>query len=90
VKRLLQSTYVDDIVTGADSDEVAFELYTQSKMIFRLGGFNLRKFLSNNRALQTAAEKPPDYNPSPASNQAVREEVKVLGVTWDPDSDFLI
>jgi hypothetical protein len=52
VKHLLQSTYVDDIVTGADSDEVTFELYTQSKMIFRLGGFNLRKFLSNSRVLQ--------------------------------------
>ena len=49
VKRLLQSTYVDDIISGANS---AFELYTQSKEIFRQGGFNLRKFLSNSQALQ--------------------------------------
>ena len=31
VKRILRSTYVDDIFSGADSDEEAFELYTQAK-----------------------------------------------------------
>ena len=37
VKRLSQSTYVDDIVTGADSIEEAFEPYKQAKDIFRQG-----------------------------------------------------
>ena len=31
VNRLLNSTYVDDIVTGADSEEAAFNLYAQAK-----------------------------------------------------------
>lgn len=53
VKCLLQSTYVDDIVAGADSDDGAFELYAQAKGIFHQGGFNLRNFLSNSQALQT-------------------------------------
>ena len=78
VKRL-QSTYVDDIISGADSDEEAFELYTQAKEIFRQGGFNLRKFLSNSRPLQTkidSAEKLPDSDPSTDSTPATRE-VKV-------------
>ena len=52
VKRLLRSTYVDDIVTGADSDEAAFNLYMQTKDMFRSGGFNLRKFLTNSKELQ--------------------------------------
>ena len=38
VRCLLNSTYVDDIVTGADSNEAAFELYFQSKDMFRQGG----------------------------------------------------
>ena len=67
VKRLLRSTCVDDIISGANSDEEAFELYTQAKETFRQGGFNLRKFLSNNRPLQSkidSAEKSPDSDPS--------------------------
>ena len=40
-------------IAGANSDEEAFELYTQAKKIFRQGGFNLRKFLSNSQPLQT-------------------------------------
>ena len=52
VKRLLQSTYVDDIVSGADSEEEAFEMYVQSKDIFKQGGFNLRKFVTNSAELQ--------------------------------------
>ena len=52
VRRLLQSTYVDDIVTGAETEEAAFDLYVQAKDMFRHGGFNLRKFLTNSRELQ--------------------------------------
>ena len=53
VKHLLQSTYVDDIISGANTVEEAFELYTQSKELFRQGGFNLRKVRSNSQPLQT-------------------------------------
>ena len=49
---LLNSTYVDDIVMDADTEEAAFELYTQSKDIFCRGGFNLQKFVSNSQELQ--------------------------------------
>ncbi len=52
IQRLLESTYVDDIVTGAATEGEAFEIYTQAKGIFREGGFNLRKFLTNSRRLQ--------------------------------------
>lgn len=37
VERLLESTYVDDIVTGANTEDEAFELYSQAKSIFREG-----------------------------------------------------
>ena len=52
VRRLPEFTYVDDIVTGANTEDEAFELYSQSKIIFREGGFNLRKFVSNSQQLQ--------------------------------------
>jgi len=92
VKRLLQSTYVDDIISGANSDEEAFELYSQAKEIFRQGGFNLRKFLSNSQPLQTKidfAEELPNSDPATDSTPTVRE-VKVLVVTWNPHNDSLV
>ena len=66
VENLLRSTYVDDIVTGADSEEQAFELYTDAKGILQHEGFNLRKFITNSSTLQhqvaheDEAKKPSD------------------------------
>ena len=82
---------MDDIISGADSDEEAFESYAQAKEIFRQGGFNLRKFLSNSQPLQTktdAAEGLTDSNLATESTAAM-QEVKVLGVTWNHCSDSL-
>lgn len=87
VKRLLQSTYVDDVVSGADSDEEAFQLYTEAKVIFHAGGFNLRMFLSNSLIVQAkieAAEGVPD------SARSQREDLKVLGIPWNPNNDTLV
>ena len=52
VQLLLRSTYVDDIITGASTEDEAFNLYAQSKEIFLNGGFNLRKFHTNSPWLQ--------------------------------------
>lgn len=52
VRCLLNSTYIDDVITGADTEEAAFNLYIQSKDMLHQGGFNLCKFVSNSRELQ--------------------------------------
>ena len=88
VERLLKSTYVDDIISGADTIDEAFELYTQAKEIFRKGGFNLRKFLTNCQPLQMrigAAEQLPKGTES----ERERAHVKVLGVNWNAYEDTL-
>ena len=52
VESFSRSMYVDDIVAGADLEDNAFRLYTESKEILSHGSFNLRKFLSNSPELQ--------------------------------------
>ena len=47
VSKLLRSTYVDDIITGAESEEAAYKLYKESNELLKGAGFNLRKFTSN-------------------------------------------
>ena len=52
VETLTRSTYMDDIVTGAESEDEAYQLYLDSKEVLSHGSFNLRKFLSNFPHLQ--------------------------------------
>lgn len=52
VKRILESIYVDDVVSGAGTKEEAFTLYRESKAMLREGGFNLRKFNTNSTELR--------------------------------------
>ena len=99
VEKLIKATYVDDIVTGANSEEAAYQLFNQAKEILREGGFNLRKFNSNSTLLQTIIGVP-----TPASNSLEEEsyshtvcnsrehlgEKKILGVRWDLSTDNFI
>ncbi len=52
VQNLLRSTYVDDIVTREDSEDLAYHLYIQAKDLLHREGFNLRKFITNSPQLQ--------------------------------------
>lgn len=62
---LFQSTYIDDIVTGADTDGKVFELYFKAKEVFKSGGFNLKEFVTNSMELQQSIDLaesiPEDY-----------------------------
>ena len=98
VRRLLCSTYVDDIITGGETEEEAFELYVQSKQIFREGGFNLRKFLTNSKHLQeqidlketqctsSLSRDEPTYSEATlgTSHPSRREEHRVFGGSVEP------
>lgn len=51
VQQLSQSMYVDDIISGADDDDAAYEFYVKTKARLAEGGFNVRQFKSNSRAV---------------------------------------
>ena len=52
VQKLIESFYVDDVVSGASDEEEAFKLYIDSKRILKKAAFNLRKFQTNSQSLQ--------------------------------------
>lgn len=52
VETFLRSMYVDDLSTGGDTDEKAYQLYIKSKLRLAEGGFNLRNFLTNSACLR--------------------------------------
>ena len=103
VRRLTKSMYVDDIITGAQNEEEAYELFIDSKEILRKGGFNLRKFSTNSPTLQKKIDEKEGLSVPSRSNseetytktalgqaQLVKPgEQKVLGVRWNKNTDQL-
>ncbi|XP_063230485.1 uncharacterized protein LOC134535345 [Bacillus rossius redtenbacheri] len=81
--------YVDDVVTGANSVEEAIALQKELIALFAAGGFHLRKFASTHSEVLEWLS--PDQLQSPASMSFDKEQpavVKVLGVQWNPSSDY--
>eukprot|EP00731_Ephydatia_muelleri_P011218 Em0006g112a len=57
VNKFMHSIYVDDVAFGGDSTNEVFELYLKTKSRLAEGGFNLMKFVSNDRGLQEKIER---------------------------------
>ena len=57
VQKLLESLYVDDIISGDSDDIGAYKLYIKAKSRLAEGGFNARKFVSNFRKLKSQIEE---------------------------------
>ena len=45
--KFIRSIYVDDLTSGADTEDEALSLYTKARVRLAQAGFNLRKFVSN-------------------------------------------
>ena len=78
--KLKNDIYVDNIITGASSDEEAIKLYTTSKHLFLEASMNLREWLSNSGKVNEII---------PTNDRAEKKEMHVLGHTWDYRTDTL-
>lgn len=86
-KHVLSSqTYVDDIITGANSVSALLSLQNQVRQLLAKGGFEMKKWASNSpEVLQSV----------PVEDQVIELSfdpkndafVKVLGLHWDPVED---
>ena len=77
--QLLRNLYMDDPVNSMENTEKAREFWHEAVRIFKDGGFNLRKFRSNDGDLLREF-----------SDSQVQQIHKVLGVSWDLNSDELL
>lgn len=87
---LLNDTFVDDILTGANSEEDALTCQAQLISLCSLAQFELRKWASNN--LKILQMVPPEARAMPVSvlfNSDELSHLKVLGLKWDPSTDTL-
>ena len=77
-KDLPQSIYMDNVVTGTDTETEALQYYTSSRSMFNKANMNLRQWSSNSTTLNDQAR-------SDGVNAELK--VKVLGLTWDANTD---
>uniref|UniRef100_A0A182KHE2 Integrase catalytic domain-containing protein n=1 Tax=Anopheles christyi TaxID=43041 RepID=A0A182KHE2_9DIPT len=85
---LKSNFYVDDFIGGADSVEGARRLRVELAALLFKGGFDLRKWTSNQLMVLDG------LNADQIGTQSARqflphETVKTLGVSWEPEHDIL-
>lgn len=76
--------YVDDLLTGANDINSLIDMRKNLVSILNSGGFELRKFMSNNASVLQDLNNDLDN-----SNYIIRtdENTKTLGVSWNSNSD---
>ena len=76
VKELTENLYVDDLLSGADTETEAEELLSEAKRVMSKAGMVLAKWKSNHSHIvgETVSDSKVQY-------------VKILGVSWDSEQD---
>ncbi|XP_043210612.1 uncharacterized protein LOC122375344 isoform X2 [Amphibalanus amphitrite] len=80
VSELEENLYVDDFLSGADTEPKACALFAEARDVLGQAGMTLTKLNSNSRVV---------LDKGPALSSLDGESHKVLGVQWDPSQDVL-
>ena len=78
VKELSENLYVDDFLSGADSEIEVQCLYEEANRVMKKAGMELAKWTSNESSI---------LGDGSDSSVLTSQYVKVLGISWDPDKD---
>ena len=78
---MLRNLYVDNIVTGCESEESAAAYYSTAREIMNDANFNLRSWASNSNTLMEQAWKD--------GTAADPGSVNVFGIQWDTNNDTI-
>lgn len=84
---ILSDVYIDDVASGCSSLEAAQTAKTQLITLFKLGGFQLRKWVSNNEQLLSDLPRQDCLTGAVSLDNSEPSTLKVLGLKWDPVID---
>ncbi|XP_026746103.1 uncharacterized protein LOC113507448 [Trichoplusia ni] len=80
--------YMDDLLTGSETEDEAISIYKDMNKLLNLGGFELQKWSSNNEnVLKYMGINKRDDHELPLK---VNSLVKVLGVNWNRETDNFV
>ena len=83
IKELEANLYVDDWLTGADTEEQLLSMQSEAMNIMNQGGFTLTKWASNCQAAKSETSK---------TFEGFKDidAIKVLGLSWDTEDDSFV
>ena len=89
---ILRDTYVDDITTGGDSVDDAFDMYKGLNKLLGTAHFKIHKWATNSPEL---LKRIPEEERAPATENEDEDllesdETSSLGIRWDPSTDLFI
>ena len=87
VKLLSDTLYVDDFPRGASNREEGFHVYQQAKEVMNGGGFNLRKWRTNDQDLQLRINEAEGVNDNCETGRSRERPIKIFGFSWDTNKD---
>ncbi|XP_076301775.1 uncharacterized protein LOC143219850 [Lasioglossum baleicum] len=82
-----QDFYVDDLLTGASDFNSALKLRNELIELAKLGGFNLRQWVSNDKNLVNDLD---NNQENKSLGLDVSNTKKTLGIFWNPSEDNII
>ncbi|CAG9093618.1 unnamed protein product [Plutella xylostella] len=85
-KITLEDYYMDDLMTGCNTDAEAIEIYDEMTKLMKSGGFQLQKWCSNSETLLKYIEQE-NQQLNKSIPIKVGNIVKVLGVNWNKQTD---
>ncbi|KAL0870589.1 hypothetical protein ABMA27_005551 [Loxostege sticticalis] len=80
-EQTLRDFYMDDLMTGCDTEEEAIMIYKEMNEMLMKGGFELRKWTSNKEGVLREIENDNKLKIK------LDEVMKILGLTWDRRED---
>ena len=103
VDKFIEDLYVDDSTSGIDDVAEGVDFYHKAKAILSAGGFDLRKWITNDSNLQSyindqeniITDKNSDINDNVTylESQLIENDslfAKVLGIDWDTETDEFV
>ncbi len=80
--------YVDNMVSGGETEEEVLDLCIRSKEIFRKGRFNLRNFMASSNHLQTQLDQMQHQeSTTPLQHDEPSYSESTLGTVHSPSSN---
>ncbi|XP_077866056.1 uncharacterized protein LOC144353339 [Saccoglossus kowalevskii] len=78
---LSKNIYVDNILSGRDTEQDLIAYHTEATNLMKSSGFNLREWATNSPELRKIAIK--------SNSSCLDSKVNVLGLRWDTNTDSL-
>ncbi|XP_062700072.1 uncharacterized protein LOC134284801 [Aedes albopictus] len=85
-----EETYMDDVLSGADSVEDAIEAQQQLKHLLGRGGFPIHKWCSNSDEFLEHIPVEDQEKKVALEEHGTNEAIKVLGLLWNPSEDSML